>query len=329
LSDEPLVDMTGFDWSDVRAVAERHHLMVRLRESFERRGIPVSDRFEEAARRQQRRAKRIHALAQQIGEACERLEVRHAFLKLGERHPDAGRDIDVLIGSRDPNIDAQLLDRIPAIARTRRLDHRLAGTSLFTVPTYDTEIDVHHRRLGRLGEHTREADLLLRRRRVITLGSAAFYVPSREDELLLRALTQFARLPCLRLSDVHETIRVVKSGTLDWHTIVAEADATGLLPSLSCHLHYVDEIHRQVFERPLLDELIRGLLLHGSWGPVVWRNGGYRFSAARVSGPIQVQQLRTHARRGDWSATGRTLLLPLVAAAAAWRRFKRRWSQRS
>src|SRR5439155_1511281 len=112
----------------------------------------------------------------------------------------------------------------------------------------------------------------------------------------------------------------IRRGSLDWDYILATARRHGALAGLGCYLSYVDQIHRDVFWQPLVAEPMRGVLGLRGWGRVEFRAGGYRFPILRVNSRLYVRQLGSRIAARDWTAATRLFLIPVVAAARAFRR---------
>jgi len=319
LAGDPRVGAEALDWRLIGGIARREYVAQRVARRLARRGVRLPPRFGDAVARHRDRSGHILALASRIGETCARQGIAHVFLKLAQHYPDVGNDVDLLIAG-ESGADTLVLDQIPALPGRRSLGGWIDGRTVYAIPQHQTAIDVHHGRLGRFGEHRRVAALLLRRRQTVVLGRAACSVPSLEDQMLLQALAQGAGRSRLSLGDVSWVIGTVRDARLDWNDVLAAAKAAGLLECLSCRLHYVDQIHRDVFDRPLLDRAIRARLPGKDWGLVEYRDGGFRFATTRVSGRLYLQQFRAEVAAGDWEAAGRLCLIPVAAVSAGLRR---------
>jgi hypothetical protein len=322
LLDDPRVEPAHFDWSLVPELARRHGVMLRLASWFARSGEVPPPPLARAFARERARVGSILWIAERIEEAASRHGAAHVFLKLGQHFPDTGRDVDVLVSERAPNLDALLLDGVQVLSAERDLRARLSGRTVYRLAQCSTAIDVHHGRLGKLGEHERYAALLLSRRRQTRLGGVKCSVPSLEDQLLLVLDRLHGRSP-FRLSDVHWMIATLRGGFLDWGYLVETARATGLVAALDCCLTYLEQIHRRLFDRPLLDGAIRSLLGRHRWGSVDLCEHGYRFPAAAVTGRLYARELVADLAAGDWRAVARRFLLPVAACAAGWERVTR------
>src|SRR5438876_1163511 len=155
--------------------------------------------------------------------------------------------------------------------------------------------------------------------RLETLG-IAFAEPPPEDQLVLQGLQRVPGRLRIALSDVVFTVSTLRRSTLDWDYVIATARRYGALPGLGCYLGYVDQIHRDVFARPLLSDTVPGALPLEGWGRIAFRDGGYRFPIVRANGRLYWGQLRHRIASGDWGGAGRLFLIPLVAGSRAGRR---------
>ena len=316
---DPDVSPLEFEWSGVRALAERNDLMLRLADRFQRRNWTLPVRFAEAVARKRDRAHEFVAVLARVSEACERNRVMHTWLHLAQEVPDFGRDVNLLI-SAGTDADDVLLSHVSALPARLYLRNRLAGTTLYTLPDSGAALSLHHGRLGFLGERRQFASLVLRRRHWIPVKGVRCFVPSIEDQLLIQALRYFRPRPRIRLGHLAWVISSLREGRINWNSLVATARSTGLLPPLSCHMVYIDQIHRELFGRPLLTHVMRSGLVLRRWGSVSFDAGSFRAPGSRVTARLYADELHRDLRAGDWDAVARLSMLPIVALSAGWRR---------
>jgi hypothetical protein len=319
LLDDPRVDPDDLDWSLILPAATRHGLLLRLAAWFDRRGECAPPQVAASIQLERDKLACVVSMVGQIDERCQERGVRHVFLKFAQQYPDLGRDVDLLV-SCDCEVTGEVLTGRAASLRRQDLRCRLAGTVSYAIPECDTSVAVHHGRVGRLGEHERFARQILERPRRVSLGSVSFDAPTREDALLLLVLDRLYGRPTLRLRDAHWAITTMRSGVLDWDYLIATARAQNLIAGLGCYLDYVDQIHRQLFGRAVLPAEVRTRLAPGDWGQVAFESGCFRFPAARVTGRLYFAEFCTDLIQGRWEAASRLVWLPIVAAAAGYRR---------
>jgi hypothetical protein len=321
LIDDPDVSPLEFEWSGVRALAERNDLMVRLADRFQRRGWTMPVRFAEAVARKRYRAPEIVAVLARVSEACEKHRIMHTWLDLAQEVPDFGRNLNLLI-SADTAADDVLLSHVSAVPGRLYLRNRLAGTTLYTLPDSGAVIALHHGRLGFLGEHRQFASLVLRNRHWIPVRGVPCFVPAIEDQVLLQALRYFRPRPRIRLGNLAWVISALRAGRINWNSLVATACSTRLLPALSCHMIYIDQIHKELSGLPLLTRDMRSGLVLRRWGSVAFDAGSFRAPGSRVTARLYADELHRDLRAGDWDAVARLSLLPIVALSIGWRRVR-------
>ena len=320
LLDDPRVDPDNLDWSVMLPVAQAHGMLLRLAAWFDRRHETPPAEIAESIEEARERLAGIVRLVAQIEARCARREIDHVFLKFAQQFPDIGRDLDLLVSGTALDVDAALTGREGGETPKPGLRGRLAGITSYEADECDVTIAVHHGRVGRLGEHERYARRLLRRQRRVCLGDVSFTALCPEDALLLQVLDRLYGRPALKLRDVHWTITTVRANALDWDYLISAARSTGLIAGLSCYLEYVGQVHRQLFKRELLPADVRHRIAGGDWGQVAFTDGAFRFPAARVTGRLYFTEFWSDLATGDWEAASRLFFLPVVAAAAGYRR---------
>ena len=293
LLEDPRLDPDELDWAALRRVADAGRVIVRLADRFARRGETVPPAFGAAAVRARSRTERLVTLIAHVGDACRRHGVPHAFLKVVERYPDSGRDLDLLLAPRAVDVDRLLLRDLPVAPEPRGWRGRLTGAATYRVAG-DLVLDVHHGRLGQFGEHAAYALGLLQRVRTVALPGTVCLAPPEEDHLLLLAMTQVYTRPAFRLADVYWTLATLRERLFAWDALVPTARAIGVLPALLSYVEHVDEVHRRLFsDAPPL-----------------------RFPRPRQTGRLYFRQVRHRLATHDWAGAARLSCAPVVALAS-------------
>jgi putative nucleotidyltransferase-like protein len=299
LLDDPRLDPDDLDWTALRRAAVAGGVIVRLADRFARRGETVPPAFGAAAVHARTRAEQMVMLVDRIGAACRRHGVAHAFLKITERYPDAGSDLDLLVEPRSADVDHLLLHELPATPRPRGLRDRLTGATTYQVAG-GLLLDIHHGRLGQFGERAGYAQTLLGRVRDASLPGVTCRAPVAEDHLLVQALHQVYTRPTFRLADAYWTITVLRHGNLRWEVLLETARGLAFLPGLEAYVRYMDRVHHRLF--------------------ATQASGGLRFPDTRLAGRLYLRQVRAAVAARDWGAAARLCSLPVFAAEALWRR---------
>lgn len=312
----PPMGDAAVDWRLLLALARENSVLVRLAARLDRVGLRPPTFVTAEAQPAGARALAALAVVRQIGERCTRHGIEFLFPKALQHFPDTGSDLDLLVLTPDRNVDALILEGLAATLRARDLRDRMAGTAHYWLRGSGLVIDVHHRRLGLVGEFPSYAAALLReRRRRCVVAGEEWFAPAPEDQLLLQGMTRLAVRRSFSIADVVATVAIVRANRLDWRYLVSAARVMGVLPGLSCYLTYVDQIHRALWDRGLLPpEAPRDLTLDAR-GRVAFRARRYRFPTIRVRNRLYWRQLGTAAGSGDWRSVCRLCRVPALVVA--------------
>jgi len=298
-------------WDDWVVVLERNAVLRRVADRLEALGQRLPLPVAVATIRARARSERVLQLMGRAADACERHGIPHVFPKALPHLPDVGSDVDLLVAV-PTSVDALIVDGMGAVLQGPGLSHALSGSRVYHVP--DSDLDIQHGRVGRLGEHRDLATRLVQNRRRVSVAGRDWWVPTPEDALVLQAVSRLAGRRSFRIADVVSTIGAVRDG-LDWDVVRRTADATGVLPGLSCYLGYVSQIHREALGQELALPPL-GVPRAAGWGRAEFHRGAFRFPAVRVNGELYARAFASAVAHGRWLGAGRLLLLPLVAATA-------------
>lgn len=314
---------TGLDWDALLELVRANGVLVRTAERLETLAIAVPDRFAQAVADERLRIRSTLELMRHIGQSCEARGIPYLFPKAFQDYPDFGDDVDLLVLPRSTRVDTAIVAGLATMPVSRDLGERFAGTATYRIRGCASPLDVQHGRLGIVGEHEEFPRVLLQHARPIVVDSMAFTEPPPEDQLVLQGLQRVPGRLRIALCDVVFTVATLRRPGLDWDYVITTARRHGALPGLGCYLDYVDQIHREVFARPLLPEAVAHSLTLSGWGRIAFREGGYRIPLMRANGRLYWRQLRHRIANGDWGGAGRLFLVPLVAGARAGRRLTR------
>ena len=312
--------LEGPEWGELLRTAQRNVVLVRLADRLAEAGASVPAFFAEAAGRERRRSRAVVELTGRTGRACERHGVEFIFAKAFQHYPDVGGDVDLFVASRSDEVDALILEGMNAAPARRDLLSRMAGAASYRVPGCDAVLDIHHGRMGLLGEYGSHVNLLIRNGERVRVEGAEFLAPSAEDVLVVQGMQRVYRHSYIRLCDIVSTINLLRRNRLDWNYVTRVTAQLGTEYGLRCYLSYVEQVHRSVFGRDLLaPELARELKL-GAGGRIEFREGFYRFSRVKVAGRVYFDKVRAAVRTGNWEAASRLCLMPLATLANAFKR---------
>jgi hypothetical protein len=304
-------------WDEWAAVLQRNAVLLRVAEHVDLRSHAG---FAAAVLDERARVARVLQLMRHVALACEHHGIPYVFPKALAHYPDAGSDIDLLVPVA-PDGDRLILGGTLVAPGGIGLAHLLSATRVYRIWDTGLVLDIHHGRVGQLGEHRELAARLIASRRRVTAADVAWWASAPEDALVLQGLDRVAGRRSFRLGDVVSTIRTVRAG-LDWDAVLRTARAVGGLPSLWCYLSYVAQISREALGRELALPPL-GMAAATRWGRAEFKGGLFRFPAVRVSGAVYASAFGAALAAGRWAGAGRLLLLPVLAAATLGRRAAR------
>jgi len=313
------------DWDRFREFARRNVILVRGHDVLEREGVPVEEGFAEAVAPERRRIERTVRFIAELGAMCGRHDIEFVFTKAFQHYPDMGHDVDLLVLDRSNRIDSLVGQSFKSVRGADSLINRVAGKTSWEVEGEPTPLEVHHGRLGHVGEHNVYPGILFRRRAQVQIAGITTCVPSPEDQLIVQVLQRIYAHLSLRVSDVVHTARLL-GHDMDWDYIVETTRQIGVFGGLCCYLRSVDEICQGLGERAVRVETWRHLGQSG-WGNIRLGRWHYRFPVVRVCGRLYGEKLARDLASADWASAGRLLLLPPLAVAAAGRAVLRRAGQ--
>ena len=315
LLDEARPDATVVDWGVLLPLARRNGTLLRVADRLAERGPAPPPLVADAIATERRRVRDAFGLVRNVSRVCTTHAIAFLFPKAFQHYPDVGEDLDLLVLSRAADVDALLARELSATAAPRDLAGRIAGTVTFRVRDVRTLLDVQHGRIGTVGEHRAYAVALVRNHHRVIIEGTECAVPWPEDQLVLQGVQRIYGRRSLRLCDVVYTIASPRDDPLDWPYILSMARRIGVLPGLACYLSYVEQIHRELFDGPLVPAAVRRRVPLEGWGRIEFTRGAYRFPAVRVNGKLYLKQLVAGLWAANWDRAARLCLLPLVGAA--------------
>lgn len=307
-------------WRPALTAARAGGVLLRVVDALLAAGERLPDELEPAVRAERERAACVLRQVAAVSQACESAGIAYVLPKAFAHLPDVGSDIDLLVSSR-PAEDARIVAGLRATAVRGDVRHRLEGSTVYRLDGCPAPLDVHHGRLGAVGEHAALSAMLLRDARRVVVGGVASMAPPPEQSLVVHALGSVYGRFALRLSDVVHAVALVRAGALDWHAVAGLAARAGVRAGVGCHLAYVDQVHRVAYGRPLLGDASAGRLLPlDGWGAVELRGGAFPVPVARAATRLHACRVAAAIGSNRWGVVCRLSLLPVLGVAAATRR---------
>ena len=308
-------------WGDLLQIAAQNGVLIRVIDQLETIGLEPRHFFSAAVKEMRARNQRKLALISHISERCNQANVDFVFPKAIQTYPDMPGDIDLYVAATSLDVDRTILKGLHATPLKRTLRNRIEGTANYIVSGCDSPIEIHHGRVGMVGEHKSYISQLIEHAVSARAEGDDFLIPSPEDQLVLQGLQRVVQRSYLRLSDVVATITLLRRNALDWNYVVKTVKDLNILYGLSCYLGFIEQIYRDTFKNYLLPAGF--LLLPDADMPrIAFKNGFYRFKRIKVGGRGFMNKFCSALIAENWTVVSRLSLLPLVLASTAFRKLR-------
>src|SRR5207245_1985561 len=111
------------DWPLLLALAQQNTVLVLVADRIQLAGLEPPTFFVAAADRERERTRTVFGVMQRLGERCEEAGLAYLFPTAWQHFPDVGGDLDLLLLSQSPDVDAVILEGTAAPL----LQHRRCG----------------------------------------------------------------------------------------------------------------------------------------------------------------------------------------------------------
>ncbi len=237
-----LAGWNGVDLAHLHSLANQNHVLVRMLEKLgaESELPPQLAEWREAALRQERQriaraVSVLDAVCRQLGRAgC------HAVvIKSLDHWPDLGSDLDLYTAGGETCVIDVMTEQFGAAVLPRSWGDRLARKWNFLLPGLDEPLEVHVGCLGQAGEHLELARRVASRAQHRHVGGFRFLVPAPEERICIATLQRMYRHFYFRLCDILDTALLLRDGALDFSTLRAAAETSGIWPGVADFLSLV------------------------------------------------------------------------------------------
>ena len=317
-------DLVNVDWDVILPLVKRNVLTIRTFRSLSELGISIPSICRDEMSKEQVRISKTMELIAQIDEMLGGEKGEFVFTKSFQHYPDMGHDVDLFVLDRSQEVDVLIDNVLSASALKGSLCHKLAGKQGYEIRGYPSPIEIHHGRLGHVGEHTIYPEMLVRNRRRITMDGIATFVPSPEDQLIMQVMQRMYSHLCIRLSDFIHSVLVIRQGDLDWDYIVGTTEQIGIFDGLRCYLQYVNQIYNELFGRDIIPPERREMLARGGIGEIRLKGYHYSFPTVKVVGRLYAKRIFAALGSLNWSGAARMCFLIPLAVLTGFRFFARR-----
>lgn len=288
-------------WRELVVVLRANVVLIRVADRYAPFGAAVAPLLEAARLERERVASAMTMLAR-IAEALKAERVTIVFIKSFQHYPDMGSDIDLLVDDGTMRTDRVIAQAMGARPRRGTPASTFAGKRTYEVPGFAAPIDIHHGRLGLLGEHRALARRIFARPRRVTMAGLELAMPAPEEQLLLQVVDRVYARRHIRASDIIGVKRLAE-GPVDQVALRAGAREAGIGRMLSYLVATAEGL------------TLRATKPHpGAAGLPTAHAGGYPLANARVAASYAATALDA-VLAGDVERAMRIAALPALALA--------------
>jgi hypothetical protein len=317
-----LAGMTEAEFSDLVALAQLNHVVMRGVEVFRARASASGDEMragwaEKALREEQARIERALPFLHEICIAFEQQGYGVAVIKSLDHWPDLGSDLDLFTTASQDQVCRLMKERFAAETESRSWGDRLAGKWNFKIPGLPESVEIHVRRLGQTGEQVEIASAVVARSREVQVGGLQFRVPSISERLMISTLQRMYRHFYFRLCDIVDSAALVEDGAIDYSDLQASATRAGIWKGVATYLQIVSDYVQSYRGKGLaLPEMVTEAAQFGG-DETFYARGFIRVPIMPQSARLYTSQLADVLSKGELHNGARLSLLPWLATAAA------------
>ena len=313
-------DLADVDWDVILQLVQKNLITIRTFEALRELGVAVPhEAYGDMVEREQLRIGRTMELIGRISEILEGEGMEFVFTKSFQHYPDMGHDVDLFVLDGSAKADVLITSSFRTSISKESLSHKLAGKQGYEIDGYPSPVEIHHGRLGHVGEHNLYPQVLMRNRQQVTVDGITTFIASREDQLIVQAMQRIYSHLYIRLSDVVHTVSAIRRGDLDWDYVVGTAKRIGIFDGLSCYVSYVNQIYSRLFQTDVVSPEIGKLLVRGGVGKVRFKGWHYHFPIVLTVSRVYSRQFFATVGSLNWEGAARLCLLPPLTALAGFR----------
>lgn len=219
-------------------------ILIRAAEQLQKFGISLPPSIKERVIFEKRRVSEAVLLIQKLGDLCGQLDIPFVMTKAFQHFPDMGHDIDLFVQDHSDRIDHGI-KQLGGLPSSGSLTNRISGKSSYILPGFSTPVEIHHGRMGHIGEHYIFARLMASRSEKKLVSGIETFVPSREDQVILQVIQRLYGHFYFRLADIVNGWDLVKDPSLNWGIIQETARRIGIQKGLSIYLQYLSRMNQE------------------------------------------------------------------------------------
>lgn len=293
-------------WEKELSLAKKNVVLLRRDAILSRKGIsPTEQAYHETVEAEKKRIHDTLPIIQKLADLCEEAKIPYVFTKSFQHFPDMGHDIDLLVMDSSSRIDNLLREKLDIVPAGDSLTNKVAGKTSYRIPGLETSLEIHHGRVGHIGEYPAYARDLVHRKHKLQIDGHTFPVPSPEDQLIFSVLQRVYSHLNFRISDLLSGSALLHRQDMDWDYITRQIHALGIEPGFVFYKACVQESGESV--------------LH-------FKRDCYRYQWYSVTSRLYGRKVLKAFSEGDWKNLGRILVfLPALSLLTSLRLIQRKF----
>lgn len=306
------------EWDIFIKLARENRVLIRVFEQLVKLGVQPNEIYQQAVNEEKNRIGRGIELMAEISKVFEAAGIDFVFFKNYQHYPDMGEDIDLFVHGQTNKADSVLISNFKASCCKRTLLHRIAGKTQYSLEGWAIEVEIHHGRMGPMGEHIVFPKSMVENRRVVEIEGVKLWVPSQEDQFIIQVLQRVYGRFYLRISELLYAVKAILMERFDWDYIIETTKSIGIFDGVRFYLNCVGLIYQNVMNKSL--PLIKPEL-SAPKAPVKMKFSDfhYRLPLQMVARTLYIKKFFLDIRAARGGAVGRTCLLPFFAALSAFK----------
>jgi hypothetical protein len=315
-------DIEPIDWDFLLSLARDNRVVIRLYDSLLQHGIEPSESYRAYVADEKRRVALLVELMGQVAVAYESAGIDFVFIKNYQHYPDMGDDIDLLV-LNGKDADSCIVSELALSPHNLSLLNKFGGKTQYCFHDGITFLEIHHDRLGRLGEHRLFPKIIVKNLQYVRLNGIVVPVPSAEDQFLLQVLQRVYTHFFFRISELLFGVNVVSSRDLDLGYLARISQEIGISPGLSFYLSIINSFYAGITQTNL--PLDRPEFLDPKVADqIVFRDSHYRLPMFPWSARFFAQKWISDLRSLSWQSAARLSLAPAFAVLEGVEKINRR-----
>jgi hypothetical protein len=299
------------DGHDFANMARKNVISIRTYERLKEFGIEANAEFTDIVQSEKDRIGRTMELIKILDGICRREGIGRLFLKSFQHFPDMGNDIDLLVMDYSDRFDKVVEKEAGFRPMPGNIMNFISGKSDIMCESYPSPIEVHHGRIGHLGEHLHYPRELMSNCMYFEVDGIPIPIPSSEDQLLIHTLQRMYYHFYIRISDLIGSIKLVKTEGLNWDRIIGTSDKINIRNGLSAYLSYLDEAHLRAFGSTVVPKDVSRILNVGRYRGLTFTKGYYKYPLISVASRVYISKITKGAITGDLAGAFRSALMPV------------------